>query len=399
MLTIIKNSLWRLKQKNILIAIQFLVGFFSLFLSVSIIDETYKVREEALSLIPGSSWQADCNEEEIVLNETQEKEKIQSVRKAMKKIKKAYDMDIFMFDALFFEDEGNGLTGIMLHEDAANYMNFDLLAGNIEPILNYDGGKKVPVVVSKEMAEVYPLGSEFSYLETGGSIEKNDYETFWVVGIAAETTSYFSGNCSFILDTLVQTTGMVFFTPEIHRSSNILSYENNIVYIPKSSNSNTVEKEKIEKIYLENNLDVEILSIEEQLQQYYDGKKMMIFVATFFSLVLLLLTSLGCMGTILASILMRKEEFGIYIALGFTKRKLYGLIAGELLSICIVSLLFAFGIFVLVKEQFNFIYADTMNWRVIAVGVITSLACLLLSLSIPLNKLKTLSILDMMEER
>lgn len=259
MLTIIKNSLWRLKQKNILIAIQFLVGFFSLFLSVSIIDETYKVREEALSLIPGSSWQADCNEEEIVLNETQEKEKIQSVRKAMKKIKKAYDMDIFMFDALFFEDEGNGLTGIMLHEDAANYMNFDLLAGNIEPILNYDGGKKVPVVVSKEMAEVYPLGSEFSYLETGGSIEKNDYETFWVVGIAAETTSYFSGNCSFILDTLVQTTGMVFFTPEIHRSSNILSYENNIVYIPKSSNSNTVEKEKIEKIYLENNLDVEIL--------------------------------------------------------------------------------------------------------------------------------------------
>ena len=70
--------------------------------------------------------------------------------------------------------------------------------------------------------------------------------------------------------------------------------------------------------------------MKKQIEEYYNGQKTFIFVLIFFAVILLFLSVLGCIGTILASIMQRKEEFGIYVSMGFTKRKLARLILGEL---------------------------------------------------------------------
>ena len=70
--------------------------------------------------------------------------------------------------------------------------------------------------------------------------------------------------------------------------------------------------------------------MKKQIEEYYNGQETFIFVLIFFAVILLFLSVLGCIGTILASIMQRKEEFGIYVSMGFTKRKLARLILGEL---------------------------------------------------------------------
>lgn len=70
--------------------------------------------------------------------------------------------------------------------------------------------------------------------------------------------------------------------------------------------------------------------MKKQIEEYYNGQETFILVLIFFAVILLFLSVLGCIGTILASIMQRKEEFGIYVSMGFTKRKLARLILGEL---------------------------------------------------------------------
>lgn len=402
MIFFIKNSLNRLKKKNILLVIQFFIGFFSLFFALSFIDETYQTNQQVRSIVPGYSLQVTCGEEDFDLSEKEEKRRITEVQKSIDKIKKISDVKVFMFDMLYFgNDEGeaeNSMEGIMLHYDAMEQMDFDLVEGSIEKLKTYNGGRTVPVIVSEKMSATYPIGAEFLKEEISKSLDKNKYDTFVVVGVFSEKMSYFRGNCSFGVDTVSRNDDMIFFMPEVNESKNIISYENNIFYIPQDGSDNSIEK-KIAQIYSENDLNATISSIDFQLQQKYDGKKMMLFVVTFFSSVLLLLTSLGCMGTVLASILNRKEEFGIYVALGFTKKRLFYLVIGELLSICMLSFLLAFGLFALVLDKIHFVYANDISFGVVGIAVLSLIICLMLSLLIPLKKLKSLSIIDLMEGR
>ena len=125
----------------------------------------------------------------------------------------------------------------------------------------------------------------------------------------------------------------------------------------------------------------------------------MLAVTAFFSVVLLLLASIGCMGTVLASVLNRKEEFGIYVALGFTQKQLGRLIMGELISVCMCSFVLAGCAFLFMESKLNFIYAGILSWRVACISLCAFFCCVMMSLLIPLKKLKSMSIIDMVEGR
>lgn len=91
--------------------------------------------------------------------------------------------------------------------------------------------------------------------------------------------------------------------------------------MPKAGQEQQAET-KLQQAYEEQGITAEPFSVKKQIEEYYNGQKTFIFVLIFFAVILLFLSVLGCIGTILASIMQRKEEFGIYVSMGFTKRKL-----------------------------------------------------------------------------
>lgn len=53
------------------------------------------------------------------------------------------------------------------------------------------------------------------------------------------------------------------------------------------------------------------MSLEEQIEEYYKGQRAFVMSISCFAGILLILSVLGCVGTLMASILRRKEELGI----------------------------------------------------------------------------------------
>lgn len=403
MTTIIIHSLKRLKRKNYLIGIQFFVGFFSLILAMSFIDEVYEMNHQIRILIPDNSIQVTCDDEEIVPNNKEEAIKIKKIQNSIEKVRNNYHADVYMFDTLEFEDKNTmnekSIKGIMPHYDMMKMISFSLVEGTAEPLYKYNGEKTIPILVSKEMANIYPMGTKVYLHEITSENEMDTDKVFVVVGVLSRQMSYFTGRSSFMIDTIRRGTDMIFFMPEITRSMNLISNEMNVVFIPEGRMNGKKLQKKIEKIYTSNQLTPSLCPISYQIKQNYEGKKMMLAVTAFFSVVLLLLASIGCMGTVLASVLNRKEEFGIYVALGFTQKQLGRLIMGELISVCMCSFVLAGCAFLFMESKLNFIYAGILSWRVACISLCAFFCCIMMSLLIPLKKLKSMSIIDMVEGR
>lgn len=401
MLYIIKYSIGRLKKKNIFLMVQFFAGFFVLFFSMSFIYETCSISQQVQTIVPGNALQVSCIDEEAEMDVDEGKKQIKKIEHAVERIRNEMKIKLFMYDVLEFkENEADGssvhMKAVMPHYDAD--IKYDLIEGSADELLNYNGQDVVPVIVSEKMSENYPVGSQYRAEEITGGVTGDPDKTFIVKGVFSKKMSYFSANCSFCLDALRRNEDMMFFVPEMNRPQNIISYESNMIYIPQEDTDEAARK-KIDEVYSENDLSAEILSVDEQLQQQYDGKKMMLFVSAFFSIVLLALTSLGCMGTVLASIMNRVEEFGVYIALGFTRRRLELVITGELVCICLFAFILAFALFETVVGKLNFIYAGELGLQVMGTAVLAFIVCLMLSLIIPLGKLRSMAVTDMVEGR
>lgn len=270
MTTIIIHSLKRLKRKNYLIGIQFFVGFFSLILAMSFIDEVYEMNSSNLHI---DSWinsiQVTCDDEEIVPNNKEAAIKIKKIQKSIEKVRNNYHADVYMFDTLEFEDKNTmnekSIKGIMPHYDMMKMISFGLAEGTAEPLYKYNGEKTIPILVSKEMANIYPMGTKV-YLHEITSENEMDTDKVFVVGVLSRQMSYFTGRSSFMIDTIRRGTDMIFFMPEITRSMNLISNEMNVVFIPEGRMNGKKLQKKLKKYIHQINYPI-ICPISYQIKQ------------------------------------------------------------------------------------------------------------------------------------
>lgn len=398
MIELIHISLKQQKKKIILLFIQFFIGFFALFYSVAMVENLLQYKEQIEKMVPLNTMQIldyteyDVNESDAIIKKYQ---------KSVEELKKSEEIEqVGVFQRNYFQPLDNDILieGIEIYEDYLSMVDINLSKGSTEELVHYNGTQKeIPVVVTTEMAKTYPYDSEFRLMRQGSG--ESESMTYKVVGVMSEISKYFRGNMIPISDSVGTGDAMFFITTSAGKCESIEAYQYNTIIGAKKGKSIKSVSEEIGKIYGKNHIFIETMTLEEQVEEYYKGQRTFVMSISCFAGILLILSVLGCIGTLMASILQRKEEFGIYITLGFSVKKLMILVFYETLSIFMAAFIFsAIGCGYLLSIV-ALITKVRMNIRIISTGFICMVICVICSLLLPLRKIYELQPIEMIEER
>lgn len=398
MIEIIWNSLKQQKKKSFLLLIQFFVGFFALFYAVSMIENMLQYKEQIISLAPENTLQM-INYEDY--DEELENGTIEKYQKCMKELKEQKEINkIALFESRSYEVGENleEIKGMVMYFDTLAMSNFQLEQGSIEHLENYKGEAIIPVLVTEEMAKTYPYNSEFKARELSENHDKKVI-TYKVEGVISSKMKYWRGNTIPIADSVRECSGMWFILPTIQLCRSLEAYNYNTLILPGTEAEEEIIKNKVCEIYEKNELYSESYTIKDQVNEFYKGQKFFLFTIGSFSIILLFLSVLGCIGTLLASIIQRKEEFGIYTTLGFTRKHLARLVFGEIfflfVSAFVLAALGCSGMLYCMET----VTGTTMNIRIITIGFAVMILCVICSAIMPLWRINVLQPIELVEGR
>lgn len=397
MFYIILGSLKRQRKKNLLLLIQFFIGFFALFYAIAMIENVLRYEEQIKHIVPENAIQF-VNYEDYAADF--QEEAIERYQQCIENIQKLNaDNQIVLLENKYFKvgENREEMEGMVAYYDTLAITDFQLLEGSVDDLLNYDGGSVIPVLVTEKMAETYPYGSEFLAQEMDDFEEKENIR-YRVAGVVSSDMKYWRGNTVPISDSVRKCDDSWFLMPSKEKCKSLDAYIYNTLVIPKVSEKENFEQ-SMEEILDNEGFSIEFYSIEEQIDEFYHGQKMHIFTVGCFSIILLFLATLGCIGTILASIMQRKEEFGIYVTLGFTKRKLAILLFGELLVLFLGAFVLSMFACANILATLSTTTGVLMNLRIVLTGLSVMLVCITVSAIAPLRRIYSFQPIELMEGR
>ncbi len=399
MLGLMMTSMKQQRKKLILLLIQFFVGFFALFYAIAMVENLLQYKEQVEKVAPSGVIQLISYEE---YEQNRQAEIIENYQKCMKELqKKEYIKSVGTFENRYFYLTGCGeevVNGMAMPTDILALTEFDCTKGGVEELLSYDGEVVIPVLVTEELEVLYPLGSEITAEEIGVP-EAEEPLVCKVVGVVSSEMRYWNGNMIPIADSIRKCEGKYFIFPCMNPMKGLEAYQYNTLVIPSGESLDDGMKEDICQLYEEYGLIVEGNSLGEQVEEFYQGQKSFVLTIGGFAVILLMLSVLGCVGTLLASIMQRKEEFGIYITLGFTKRMLLKLVMGEILLLFLSAFLLAVAGSSCLLSSIETVTNVGMNIRILMVGVAVMSVCVVCSSLLPLRKVNSLQPIELMEGR
>lgn len=391
---LIYNTYRQQKKKTILMIIQFTVGFFALLYSAVMIDNLLRYKEQLKEIVDLEAIQIlDYTENDLNINSNNIESYINSIRQ----LRQEEDIEkLALFQRVIWEtSEGYMADGVIGYEDYFSMVKFKLTEGSVEPLKEYTGNEdEIPVLVTEEFAKIYPYNTSFLIPELKG-------QQCRVTGVIASKSYYLGGNTIPMADGVKTCSSSLIFMPSGKACDSIEGYQYNTIIDINSNIDNESKRimEKINEIYADNNIVIDVMSLENQVNEYYRGHKPFIITILCFAVILLILSVFGCIGTILAGILQRKEEFGIYMALGFSRKNL------GLLIMCEVGVLFLFSFLIalitcnILLSQIEFTTNVYFNLRIFLIGFSCMIGCMILSIIPPINKIRKIQTVELIEER
>lgn len=306
------------------------------------------------------------------------------------------------FENRFYELNGNEedvIRGMVIPGSILSVTKFKLIEGSVEEFLVYDGRTdEIPVLVTDEMAGFYPYGSVFLAKEENVQKEQAAV-TCRVTGVISSDMKYWNGDMIPIAESVKACSGTCFIMPTVETGSDLASYQYNTIVIPSKRAESEHIKNMICDLFEKNGLFIDAFSLEDQIQEFYMAQKPIIVLVGGFAVILLLLSVLGCVGTLLASILQRKEEFGIYITLGFTKRQLLQMVFSEILILFISAFILAVLGCTFLLRTIQTVTNVGMDFRILAMGCGIMIVCVICSAILPLWKVNSLQPIELIEGR
>lgn len=397
MLRLIKMSLQKQRKKLLLIVIQFFIGFSALMFGMSAINNLLSFKESIKRLAPLDAIQIAGDLDNI---DNYEEERIKLYEDIVKQLREnKYIEKIGIYDNLRIKftpavTYDNKETLLMANRDILELADFKLKQGSPDKVLNYSRQDKViPVIVSFSMGKKYPMDTEFKIYD-----EENKSHLVKVAGVMDSSMVFWEGY-SWPMTEGLNSKEAYIIAPEFKDFTSTDPYSYNLLITLKRASDTGQAMESIEKIYDEHNIPVMFQTIKEEVDVYYVRQKPVVIFTILFSLLLLTLSILGCAGTILSSIINRKYEFGIYFAMGFTKRDMAVLAAGEMAVLFLISylasaLIAGFGITFFLKDL-----GFTMGPSVILAAFGIMLVCMLLCTLVPVCKISRFQPIDLLSGR
>lgn len=401
MLKLILQSIRKRKKKLILIVIQFIIGFCALLFSLCTIENLLQYRKNIEKLAPLDSYHIFINNDKIEEFNYKTIEKYEKIVNEIKTNHLVEKMGIFERVYLYTVEKNPieiPTTVIMANSDLLNMAQFQLNSGSYEDLLKYKTTDTiVPVLVSSSLQDTYCLGQEYEF-----SLYDENYDMknirFKVAGVLDSSMCFWDGGGSSITENVAENKEFI-ICPMFSKISTDIAYMTNTIIELKKQGSNDDVLNKISEIYSNYELSPEFNTLEDEINEYYTRQKVVVMATMIFAVIILLLSILGCIGTVLSSIISRNKEFGIYFSLGLTKKNLIYLVCGEI----VILFLFSFFVGSIVSViMVNIVMATegfVINLHILCSAFMIMFICAMLCVIIPLKKVTTLNPIDLLSGR
>ncbi len=388
MISIILKSFKIHKKKSVLNIIQFSIAFFSLLLSICMVQQVLEYRRNIESIMDSDTVQMSVTEDESddeedgeVVGKEPPKTQKDKYSTIYDEIKSDTNVSIGILDNISVYDENNMVdNAIMVNKDFINMAKWKFQDGNIEKLVNYNDDDVIPVIVSYSLKDKYKFNEKYSieYM-----IDEDTYNaTIMVVAVADKNSYIFTGNATCISDTIKSKEDFMVF-PKIADFSD-LAYENNVL-IKANSDMENIE-DRLSDEYENVGKNIQFISLESQIEQYYNKQKTVILATMIFAIIIIVLSLLGTIGTILSNLVLRKREFGIYYAMGLSKKHLLIMTLGEGMVMFFISFVISIAgslavTFFMASEGFKITLEN------VAITLLVMIVCMVVCELLPMRKI------------
>lgn len=388
MISIILKSFKIHKKKSVLNIIQFSIAFFSLLLSICMVQQVLEYRRNIESIMDSDTVQMSVTEDESddeedgeVVGKEPPKTQKDKYSTIYDEIKSDTNVSIGILDNISVYDENNMVdNAIMVNKDFINMAKWKFQDGNIEKLVNYNDDDVIPVIVSYSLRDKYKLNEKYNieYM-----IDEDTYNaTIMVVAVADKNSYIFTGNATCISDTIKNKEDFMVF-PKIADFSD-LAYENNVL-IKANSDMENIE-DRLSDEYENVGKNIQFISLESQIEQYYNKQKTVILATMIFAIIIIVLSLLGTIGTILSNLVLRKREFGIYYAMGLSKKHLLIMTLGEGMVMFFISFVISIAgslavTFFMASEGFKITLEN------VAITLLVMIVCMVVCELLPMRKI------------
>ena len=165
MISIILKSFKIHKKKSVLNIIQFSIAFYSLLLSICMVQQVLEYRRNIESIMDSDTVQMSVTEDESddeedgeVVGKEPPKTQKDKYSTIYDEIKSDTNVSIGILDNISVYDENNMVdNAIMVNKDFINMAKWKFQDGNIEKLVNYNDDDVIPVIVSYSLRNKYSL--------------------------------------------------------------------------------------------------------------------------------------------------------------------------------------------------------------------------------------------------
>lgn len=395
MIKLILQSFRKQGTRSILIFIQFLVGFIALSVAISLIEGTYSQTEEMKKLAPtdtvhvgiteGMHFTTATKEEEEVYQLLQDNPLVANVATYLVEQIEFFELRIDQEPIDIHNADFENINTNVAFVDASfiEMFPFSVTKGrslSVEDVSD-DVQSEIPILVGHDLAKDFPIGSILNSGIADDRIMTVIPKQFIVVGVLPRNMIFWKGN-STSLDkrSLLRDDSLIVAPMQVEQNYGFgfkarINYNNLItLHDPKK----TVEFQALltEQIFELGQVS-DVKTIAEEIERIKIADEIVLLFTLTFSSLILILSSFGLLGVILASIVRRQREFGIRYALGSTRSSLAFLVVGEMLLLLLLSSWFA----LLITKLFSITLLKNL---LLAPGIITFTSVFVISLLLSL---------------
>lgn len=383
MLRIILVSLRKRVKRFALVFVQFFIGLTVLLFGMFSVERFFRYERNVEQVLPADMLHLMGEEEtETGAGDDMEDGPVEEAGKGafdyervMEEVRKEVPgLKLGVFENVLIEAGDEEASFLMCSREVLEMVDISADQSEMEQLAGYQGGETVPVLVSSDLAADYEVGEE--YLFPDDTMPQFASCRMRIAGVLEEGAGLCMGGSS-DLSSSIKTAEHTIVGPEIFAFDPDYAYEYNLVCLPAEG----TDREKLKTEFSKRGWDVGIQSVREEIQKYFEREKTVMFGAIGFSAILLVLSAVGCVGTLLSMVLSRKKEFGIYFSLGMKKRDLAVMVLGEVSVIFLASYLGALCAFAVIvqvgMDGAGFVPAASMTMTM-AVMFLCAVLCVIL---------------------
>ncbi len=365
MLNMILKSILKQGSRTFVIILQLVIGLTTLSIGLGMIEGTQRLINDVKELAPQNMLHIGMyvKNRDLYTEQHQAFESIDS--KFLLKLYSDMKNDNRITNlGTFIVKQGMNSNGLEIMEISidVNYLKmckFKVVRGRKLSANDFSekSDNKIPVLISKELSEDFPLGSTYN-------------QVYRVVGILPANTKFWGGSSTLLSSNLINSNNIIIIPLKENQfdKDDIKTrvFQNMLFQVKDVSQKIEVSTYILQRMKGEINkvgLDVKITDLSTEIADIKRRNEFQTEFSLIFAVLILILSSFGLIGVTLASIARRRSEFGMRYALGSTPGFLVALICGEIAFLYFISIIIA--IFISIVSQSIF------KAMLIEIGIIT----------------------------